>query len=193
MGATTTTATGNWIDALQLLINASASFPAIQVLILVLTTIIGVLLVASSLFNMYHLSAMSGVAMPGSGGPTPLGVLGKFLIGGVLVSSAYWMYIGGNTFIGTNVNTSSMLYGGTATTYCDQAQYAVFFFIALVGQVAFVRGWLYLNRYFNGPRNEGLGMGVTFIVGGVGCYFMPDLGALLADWFGLSMSISVLC
>lgn len=190
---TTTTATGNFIDALQLLVNASESFPAIQSLILVITTIIGVLMVGGSLIDMFYMSANNSANWNGQQAPTGPGVITKFLIGGVLVSSAYWMYIAGNTLVGQNVNTSAMLYGGPVTTYCDKAKYAVFFFVALVGQIAFVRGWMLVSRYMNNPRNESLSMAITFIIGGVLCYFLPDVGEILAEWFGLSMSVSVFC
>jgi hypothetical protein len=187
------TGTGNWVDALQLLINASGSFPAIQLLIMTISALIGIFFVASSLMHMYSLSAANGASWNGQQPPPPVGVVGQFLIGGVLISSAYWMYIIGNTMVGTSVNTTAMLYGGNVTTYCDQAKYAVFFFVALVGQIAFVRGWILLNAHFNNPRTEGLGTGIAFLLGGAGCYFMADLTAMAADWFGVSVSISVFC
>lgn len=185
---------GNFIDALQLLINASESFPAIQAFVMAISILIGVVMVGVSLIDMYHMAAYSGGSnWSGSQAPTPAGVLSKMFIGGILATSAYWMYIGGNTLVGTNVSTSSMLYGGVQNTACDRAQYAVFFFVALVGQIAFVRGWIYVNRYMNNSRSEGLGMGVTFIVGGILCYFLADVGQLLAEWLGINMSLQVFC
>lgn len=185
--------TGNFVDALQLLINASETFPAIQNLIMAITTLIGVVLVGISLLDMFHMSAGSGSNWSGAQAPTGAGSVTKLFVGSVLVSSAYWMYISGNTFVGTNVSTTSMLYGGNQSTYCDQAKYAVFFFVAIVGQIAFVRGWIYISKFMNNSRQEGLGMGITFILGGTMCYFLPDVGELLAEWFGLSMSVNVLC
>ncbi len=188
-----TSTSGNFVDALQLLINASASFPAIQFLILGITTFIGVAFVAIALTNSFYLAANQGANWNGSQAPTGLGVISQFLIGGILSSSAYFMYIAGNTFVGQSVNTEAMLYGGTATTYCDKAKYAVFFFVALVGQIAFVRGWMLINHRMNNPKSEGLGMGLTFIIGGTACYFLADVGEILSEWFGVTMSVSVFC
>jgi len=190
MGSSTS---GNFIDALQLLINASDSFPAIQFLILTITTFIGVAFVAKALTDSFYLSANQGANWNGNQAPTGMGVISNLLIGGILSSSAYFMYISGNTFVGQNVNTSAMLYGSVATTYCDKAKYAVFFFVALVGQIAFVRGWMLINHRMNNPKSEGLGMGLTFIIGGTTCYFLSDVGEILAEWFGVTASVTVFC
>lgn len=192
MGASNSSA-GNapFIDALQLLINASDTFPAIQALFLAATTLIGVVLIGTALMNMVEMSAATSWA--GNQTPRVKGVLSQLIIGGVLCSSAVWMYIAGNTFVGQSVNTSAMLYGGNASTNCDKAEYAIFFFFALVGQIAFAKGWYTLNRYFNQSAPDGFWMGCWFIVGGVACYFLTDVGEIMAEWFGLTLSTAAFC
>lgn len=189
----TTASSGNFIDALQLLVNASEAFPAIQMLIMSIATLIGVIMVGTSLMDMFYMSAGTGTNWSGASAPTSGGVITKFFVGGILVSSAYFLYISGNTFIGTNVSTSAMLYGTPPNTYCDQAKRAVFSLVGLVGLVAFVRGWIVISKVMNQSRSEGLGMGITFIIGGTLCYFLPDLGELLAEWFGLNLNLNPFC
>lgn len=184
---------GNFIDALQLLINASDAFPAIQLLIMSITTLIGVNMVGTAMIDMFYLSAGAQANWAGGSMPSGAGVIVKFFIGGILTASAYFMYISGNTFIGTNVATTAMLYGAPATNYCDKAKFAIFFFVALVGQIAFVRGWLLISKVMNQSQKEGIGMGITFILGGTACYFLPDLGSLLARWFGVNLNLNPFC
>jgi hypothetical protein len=189
----TNTGSGNFIDALQLLVNASETFPAIQALTLSIATLIGVIMVGTSLLDMFYLSAGNGASWSGASAPTTAGVVTKFFVGAVLVSSAYFMFISANTFIGTSVNTSAMLYGAPPNTYCDKAKYAVFFLVALVGQIAFVRGWIVISKVMNQSRQDGMSTGITFILGGTACYFLPDLGEMLAEWFGVNLNLNPFC
>ena len=60
MPTSTPASSGNFIDALQLLVNASEAFPAIQILIMSITTLIGVIMVGTALMDMFYMSAGTG-------------------------------------------------------------------------------------------------------------------------------------
>lgn len=174
-------------DLLTILINFSSLVDPILTLLVVISTIVGVLMVGQALMNAYVLSMDNG-AQWGSTATIP-GIISGLIIGGILVTPILMVQIFGNTLFMVSVNGSGMLYQGVGMTDTQkQAVAALFGLFSVAGFIAFIRGWVVLNKHFNGVIKDGVGMGITFIVGGTGLIYLDVIVDLIQSKTGFDFT-----
>lgn len=162
----------NKTDLLTILVNFSSILDPLLTLVVIVSAIIGVIMVATALMNAYVLSLDNGHAW-GSNNATISGVIWSLVIGGILVSPILAVQIFGNTLLDTPVNGSGLLYQSAGMSDAQkQAVKAIFGLLSVTGFIAFVRGWVILNKHFNGVIKDGVGMGLTHIIGGTILVYM---------------------
>lgn len=168
-------------DLLSILINFSSILDPLLTLVVVISAIIGVFMVGQALMNAYVLSLENGSHWGGQQATVP-GIIWSLVIGGILVSPMMAVQIFGNTLFEVSVNGSGMLYQSAGMTETQkQAVAAIFGLFSVTGFIAFIRGWIVLNKHFNGVIKDGVGMGITFIVGGTALVYLDViLGAIQA-------------
>lgn len=159
-------------DLLTLVVNFSSILDPLLTLVVVISAIMGVLMVGQALMNAYVLTLESGGHWGGQQVTVP-GIIWSLVIGGILVSPMMAVQIFGNTLFEVSVNGTGMLYQSAGMTEMQkQAVKAIFGLFSVTGFIAFVRGWVVLNKHFNGVIKDGIGMGLTFIIGGTALVYL---------------------
>lgn len=160
-------------DLLNALVNFSSVFSPLLTLITIIAAIIGVLMVGRALLNAYVLASDDG-KWRGQHEPTIGGIVWSFVIGGILVTPITMVQMLGNTMLdGQAVNGSAMLYQSAGMSAQQQAALkAIFGLLTVAGYIAFIRGWVLLNKHFNGVVRDAAGTGITFVVGGVALIYL---------------------
>ena len=154
-------------DLLTFLVNISSIFDPLIDLIVIISTILGVVLIGKSLLLGYHLGQNDGKWMA-HGEAGIKGVIWGFVIGGILVTPIMFVGLMGNTLLnGEAVTGTGLLYQSAGlSAQQQQAVTAIFGLFTVMGFIAFIHGWLDLHKHFNGESRNGPAMGVTQIVGG---------------------------
>lgn len=159
-------------DLLTILINFSSILDPLLTLVVIISAIIGVIMVGQALLNAYVLSLDNGHSW-GANTATVPGIIWSLIIGGILVSPIFVVQIFGNTMLDVSVNGSGLLYQSAGLTDAQKAAVkAIFGLFSVTGFIAFIRGWIVLNKHFNGVIKDGVGMGVTFVVGGTALVYL---------------------
>lgn len=171
----------NLITSLQPVID-----PALT-LVAIVATLMGVLMVGNALIKAYAMSSDSG-AWRGQGDATIGGVVWSLVIGGILVSSMSAVQMFGNTIFAGDVNGGALLYQSAGMTATQKtAMTAIMALFTLAGYIAFVRGWVILNKHFNGVIKDGVGMGLTHIIGGTILIYLNVFLEVLQNTTGLQV------
>jgi len=178
-------------DLLQMLINISGAYAGIFLLIQAVFALIGVILFGQALWDLYALKndnvpRRAGKSITGSG------VIWRLITASVLTSLIYFIDISQNT-LGTTATTGGLLdYQSAGLSPVQQASLtAIVGAFQLFGYFAFGKGWLLLDKHFNGG-NGGVSAPITFMVAGVLLvyidYWLPRIG----QWVGVDfMSVLI--
>lgn len=112
------------------------------------------------------------------------GVVVRLIVSVVLTSAMYFLVLTQNTLAGTAASSGHMLYQGAGLSEVQKAAIdAIFAAFAILGYVAFCKGWLVLDKHFNGG-NQGWGSAVAFMIGGTLAVFMQEWLANVSLWTG---------
>lgn len=170
-------------DLLQVLINVSYAIPLVMNLVMLISVLIGVMFIGSAMISIWHRS-MIGM-QGGSDTSTVRAIMGRLVIGSILVSSLYWLNVMGNTLLmGRPVNGATFLYQTTGLSQNQQlAIRAIFDLIAMVGYIAVTRGWILLVKFFDNVVRE-YGKAIVFIVFGTLAVYLDEVLEVLGDWTG---------
>lgn len=170
-------------DFLQMVINMSGSFPAIGQLIEVIFALIGLVLFILALLDMYRM----GNDKARSSGPPPTGasITWRIVVSIVLTSLAVMVDITQNTLTGNAVNSAAFMYQSAGLSASQKlAVQTVLSLFSLAGYIAFGRGWLLLDKHFNGSRDVGVASPIWHIIGGTMLVFLDVWLKILSDWTG---------
>lgn len=117
----------------------------------------------------------------GPRGPAGIGTIMTFVTSGVLfawgdVAGSFTNSLfdpantggeGGQAFTKSSIDPNDVMKFTAATkTQLNQVIQALLLFVALVGMIAFIRGWLVLRAFADGQQGVTLAQGLTFLVGG---------------------------
>lgn len=150
-------------------------------LVAIVATIMGVLMVGGAMVKAYTISL-------GRGDATISGVIWSMIIGGVLASSMSMVRIFGNTLFDGDVSGGALLYQAAGMTQAQQsAMTAIMALFTLTGYIAFVRGWVILNKHFNGVIKDGVGLGLTHIIGGTILVYLDVFLSMLQNTTGINV------
>lgn len=173
-------------DLVTFLVNISSIFDPLVTLVTVIAAIIGVIMVGNALVAAYALSADDG-KWRGQGNATYPGIIWSLVIGGILVSPIVMVQAMGNTLLnGEAVNGSAMLYQSSGLSSTQQAALkAIFGLFVIAGYVAFIKGWMLIDKHTNGVTRDGAGAGVTFIVSGVLMVYLDVVMQVVSEKTGI--------
>lgn len=168
-------------DLLQMLVNVSGAFPAMFLLIQTILTLIGVILFSLAWLDLYYIGSESRYL---GAGKTPASIAWRMLIGVILTGSLWMMNITQNTLYGTPINSGAMLYETAGLTDTQKAALeAIMGCFAIVGYIGFGKGWMALDKHFNGGK-DGVGGALAYIIGGTLAVYMDVWLPRLSSWTG---------
>ena len=141
---------------------------------------------------MVGISRLTKSMNEGPRGPAGMGTIVTFIAAGALMSSGEML----------GALTTSMFGGATSYTYANLSATVIsdatdrerievvieglMTFIAIVGYIAFIRGWFVLKAFADGSQNSSLAQGLTFLIGGAVAINLGNLINALATTLGLS-------
>lgn len=137
----------------------------------------------------------------GPRGPAGMGTIMTFITSGVLYSYGSVLGAFTNTLFGGNAacgvaNCASTIVlvdpnnnlglSNTDSARIGQVIHGVMLFIALIGMIAFIRGWLVLRAFADGQQGATLAQGLTFLFGGALAVNLGDLVNALQASLGVN-------
>lgn len=173
-------------DMLQMLINLSQGFDAVFQLILVIFSLVGLLLFGFALIDLYR----SGSGTPGSSGKvkSPSSIIWRLIVAVALTSLVFLVNITQYSLAGAPASSGLLVYsGGGATELQKAALMAIFGAFRLAGYVSFGRGWVLLDKHFNGG-NEGVSSPIIHILAGTALVYLYEWLTILSGWVGFDVS-----
>lgn len=175
---------GNLTDMLQMFVNISGAFPAILMLVQAIFTLIGLVLFGQALLDLYLLNNENAPRRAGKS-VSPAGIGWRVIVSVVLTSLVWWVDVTQNTLGGQAASGGLMMYQGAGLSAVQRvALEAIMGAFALVGYIAFGRGWLLLDKHFNGGNN-GVGASIWHIIGGTILIFMDSWLPRVGSWVGI--------
>lgn len=128
----------------------------------------------------------------GPRGPAGIGTLMTFIAAGALLSSWQMAGVFTSTLFGDHVSSTYAVISRDVISDVKDAERiaivieSVMQFIALVGFIAFVRGWFVLKAFADGAQGASLAQGLTFLLGGVLAINLGDLINVLGRTLNLN-------
>ena len=150
------------MDAIQMLIRFSNSYPAIWGMLTGVCYIIGFCL---SLKAVYSLKIYGDMRTMTSTQTSIMGPLTMFIVAAVLIFIPSAFHVLNYTVFGYN---SPLSYTQAQTTINPVVIKALVGIVQIVGLIAFIRGWLILSAHAQHPGGQAtLGKALTHIIGGL--------------------------
>lgn len=178
-------------DALQMLINISASFDLILDLIQAIAVLMGVLMIATAWYDIYIFSLSNPPQSKTQ--PTTTNIVLRFVAGGIFLTSVAAVQVTGNTLLAQSVSSQSFLYQGAGLSEQQkQAIKAIFGLFAIAGYCAFLKGWKRIVEESRGTapagtQGSGYYHGVWMICGGVGLVYLDLILDAISEWTGFDL------
>lgn len=178
-------------DALQMLINISASFDLILDFIQAIAVFMGVLMIATAWYDIYVFSLPN--PPPRKYVVTSTNIVLRFVAGGIFLTSVAAVQVTGNTLLAQSVSSQSFLY--QAAGLSDQQKQsikAIFGLFAIAGYIAFLKGWRTIVNESKSQQSAsapggGYHGGVWMIVGGVGLIYLDLILDAISEWTGFDL------
>ena len=151
-------------DLQSMLVNLSASYPALWQLITATAYVLGFFMALKAIYYLKIYGEMRTMMANESSIKTPATLL---LVAGVLIYSPTAFQVLMNTTFGT-AQITPLSYSGTTQGWTQASTNAVLGLVQVFGLIAFVRGWVYFARAGEKGAQPGMfGKGLTHIMGGL--------------------------
>ena len=171
------------VDAAQMLVNFSQSFPAIQRLIVGAAYLLGLSFMFRALYNMKIYGEARAMMSSQSSLKEPVAY---FVTGTVFIFLPTALDIFMNTTFGTSNILSYQQMPGQDKFEYGKGFLAVLRLVQLVGLIAFVRGWILVAKASTQQGGQmGYGKGLTHIIGGVFAINIVGTMQILSNTFGI--------
>lgn len=128
--------------------------------------------VAAILLLITGIVRLTKTAQEGPRGPTGLGTIMTFVVSGALFSFSPMIAAFSASIFGDATSNliptigSQVITDGAVRAQIEPIINALMAFIALVGIIAFMRGWFVLKAFADGQQQATLAQGMTFLIGG---------------------------
>lgn len=178
-------------DALQMLINISASFDLILDFIQAIAVFMGVLMIATAWYDIYILSLAP--ERPAPQNVTTTSIVLRFVVGGIFLTSIVAVQTTGNTLLAQSVSSQSFLYQAAGISEQQkQSIKAIFGLLSIVGYIAFLKGWKRIvdESQSKAPASAPAGgyySGVWMIIGGIGLIYLDLILDAVSEWTGFDL------
>lgn len=182
-------------DLTEIIINLF-KFNSILLSIMILSiTIFGVIVGGMGLLEGYQYT--SGNSRFSTRQPTFTGAIMKLALGSAAAMGAVIFYRLAGTFsLAEDTTTSNVLdfaqNGSVSGTYCQQFQYSVTLIWMVIGTVAIFNAARSAYKKSNGEMVP-WSTPVAYLIGGIMCYFVNGITAMIANTIGLEVGLDNLC
>lgn len=128
--------------------------------------------IAAIIFLISGIQRLTRTSQEGPRGPTGLGTIMTFIVAGALFSFGELAGAFSSSLFGSSqTSLYSNIGSNVITDASSKAQVepiidSVMIFVALVGFIAFMRGWFVLKAYADGQQQASVAQGMTFLLGG---------------------------
>lgn len=180
-----TVSSGTSVDALQMLINISNSYPQITKLIYAVSYLLGLAFMVRAI---YWLKEYGEQRTMMSSQTSLKGPITLFIIASVLL----WLPSGLHTFIMTAFGHENVLgYTGSIGGLGTVGTYALIYLVQIIGLISFIRGWVYLAQGAKGGQGQHTtGKALTHIIGGLLAINVVEFTNILWTTFGFTPPFS---
>lgn len=174
-------------DMLQMFVNIAYAFPAIFGLVQAIFALIGLVMFGQALFDIYALNN-EHVQKRANKSLSTSGIITKMIVAVVLTSLIWFIDVTENTLMGADASSGLLMYQSAGMTEAQKmALSAIMGAFALVGYIAFGRGWMLLDKHFNGS-NTGVGASIWHIIGGTILVYMDVWLPKIGQWTGFDLT-----
>lgn len=180
-------------DLVTVLVNIGEVIPPIIMMLQGVSALMGLYLVGSSLIEIWGVNNDNAMKYVSGSQRFSVGsAIMKGIIGSVLLAMATleWMGIMSRTLTGDYANSRMLSYSSSGTTLQEQAQLATLALLGImqvVGFIAMVKGWLTINKFYNGQGQAGLGQATGWIIGGVLAWNFKWFSDVLNNTIGFNL------
>lgn len=179
------------------LVRLTNVFPFYIEFMLALMALGGLLCVAGGIHMGYSQASEGGRGQSyGQGTPTPWKAIGLVVLGGALTVPLVILWDIAGTFVfggDETYNMLSYLPAPTSSPWCVRVKSAVILFFMSVGITAFGWGAVLANDRIRYQAQGATVRMLTFVAGGVACFFVNDLAMIVSNTFGLDISFDNVC
>lgn len=151
-------------------------------------------------FLLLGISRLNRKMEEGPRGPAGMGTIMTFITSGVLFSGGHMMGAFTNTLFGTTngavANKATidpngvMGFSATDMARIEVVIQALMMFVAIVGMIAFIRGWFVLRAFADGQQGATMAQGLTFIFGGAMAINLGPLINAVQQTLGITNGIT---
>ncbi len=120
----------------------------------------------------------------------------RLLLAGAMVVSPLLLWRAANTFVlGGNRTYDMFSYveAGENTPYCDLFHQSLTYFFMFIGSIAIATAAVQANGIATGRNNKSAFGPVVFFIGGVLCFFIDDVGAIIGNTVGMDITLENIC
>lgn len=148
--------------------------------------------IAGLAFLLMGIMRLTKTAQEGPRGPAGFGTIMTFIVSGALFSFGPSMAVFSTSLFGdATVKTYANISTKVISDASDSARVsavveAVMAFVAIVGFIAFIRGWFVLRNFADGQQGATLAQGLTFLFGGALAINLGELVNVLQTTVGVS-------
>jgi len=160
-------------DLLTILVNLSTQIAPIIMMMQGVCALIGIYLIAGALVEIWGVTYDNAMKyVPSNQKFSIPSALMQLVVGAIfsMMSTLEWVGIMSRTITGDFVNSRYLSHAPADSSYAAQvavATGAIMGVLQIVGFVAMCKGWMSVNRIFNGQSNNSLGMALWWVVGGI--------------------------
>ena len=181
-------------DLMTVLVNIGEVIPPFLSMLQIIAGVAGLYLTAAALVEMWgvsHDGAMKYVS--GKNRFSWGSALIQMVIGSLLIAMSTMEIVGilSRTLTENYANSKMLSYsGGTASSFAEKAKMATMALLGImqvVGFIAMFKGWLTVNRYYNGQSQAGLGQAAGWLIGGIVAWNFKWFADMLNNTLGFNI------
>lgn len=181
----------------EMLIRLTQVLPFGIELILALMALGGIILVGAGMIGIYNHVSDRGRGQTYGRNFTPWVGLGQVLLGGALTVPLVIMWDVAGTFVAGGAETYNILSylpPDGSQSWCEVITSGIVMFFMILGLIA-VCWSVYIGneRLVVGHQNGSMAKALTFFFGGMACFYILDIAAVVSETIGLEIGFDQVC
>jgi hypothetical protein len=132
-----------------------------------------------------------------STGLTVGGSMMRILLGGIMVTPSVTLWRAADAFLQGGGTTESdilaYISGTTGTTYCERFADAITLTFMLVGLIGMYMAYRNADDQARGFNQNGYRQALPYFFGGLACFFINDIAAVIGATTGFEVGFDALC
>lgn len=172
-----------------------AALPSFIQLIMALMAFVGMLVIFSSMSNLYMV-LQEDFRRP-SRDNRPLSLMVRCIIGGLMTIPAVVLWRAADAALGGGASTEAAVLayinGAVEMGYCDRFVRVVNLLFMAVGIIGVFNAFLNFDDKAKGFNPNGVRSGVVYLLGGLACFYIVDVVRIVANTLGVDAGVPQLC